>query len=129
MKSNSSVVRPSILKVYPNECLDVVLTDIQLHASKVRNPSSIGRQYVKAIHGSRSHRAYSNDIKTDGKDKISLSANLGMEQLYDLARKRGKKYVRIFAGKDGLPVYLGQDSVEKLESLMKKILRKSSKSV
>ena len=113
-----------------NECLDIMLTDFKLHASKVRKPNSLGRRYVKAIHnGGKGNRAYSNDMKIDDKNLVTFSIGLEMEHLYDLARKKGKKYVRIFTKRDGLPVFLGQDSVERLNALKKKVLRKTSKSV
>lgn len=110
-------------------CLDILLTNIQLHSQKARKPNSLGRQYVKTVRAKKTNgRAYSNDLMLSAKGG-SLSIGLGMEQLYELARQKGKKYVRIFAQKDGLQIYLGKDTIEKIESLKRKHLQKSSKRV
>ncbi len=108
----------------PKDCLDIILTDIQLHTQKKRNPNSFGRQFVKAVHGSKERRAYSN-LKSPGEyGRISdLIMPAGMDQLYDLARKKGKKYIRFFGFKDGLRVDLGPDAKEKIDSIIKKHLQ------
>lgn len=109
----------------PKDCFDVILDDIQLHTQKKRKPNSLGKQVAKAVHGSKTNRSYSNSITTDEKTKtVSLTMNLGMEHLYDLARKQGKKYIRFFVKKDGMPVALGNDAVEKLLADSKKYLKK-----
>ena len=96
-----------------NDCLDIFLTNIQLHSQKVRKPNSLGRQYVKSVRARKAvGRAYSNNMMLKPRGG-SLSIDLGMEQLYELARQKGKKYVRIFAQKGGLPIYLGKDSIVK----------------
>lgn len=101
----------------PKDCLDIFLTDIQLHVQKVRNPNPLGRQYVKALHGSKQRRAYSNSVKFDGKKRtITLTLDLREEHLYEHAKKLGKKYIRYFIKKDGIPLYLGSDTIEKLKA-------------
>lgn len=112
-------------KIDPKDCLDIILTDIQLHVLKVRNPNSLGKQYVKAVHGSKVRRAYSNSVKPDSKNKsMELSIDLGMESLFELGRQKGKKYIRFFAKKDGLPVALGKDVMEKFQAYQKKHIKK-----
>ena len=112
-------------KPNPKECLNIVLTDVQLHSQIKRKPNSLGRQYVKAIHGSKINRAYSDSVSTNDKTKtVSLTMDLGMKHLYDLARKQGKKYIRFFVKKNGMPVALGNDAVEKLLADSKKHLKK-----
>ncbi len=117
-------------KVDPKDCLDVIITDYQFHLQKVRKPNSLGRQIAKAFHGSKIRRAYSNDVKIDEKNhSASLAINLGQEELQELARKRGKKYIRFLIPKKGLNLYPGKDILEKIESVKKKYLKKSAKGV
>lgn len=117
-------------RVDPKDCLDVIITDYQLHLQKVRKPNSLGRQIVKAFHGSKVRRAYSNEVAFDNKTKsATLGINLGTEELYALARKKGKKYVRFLMPKDGLNLYIGNDIIEKVESLKKRRLKNNAKSV
>lgn len=112
----------------PKDCLDIILTDIQLHTQKIRKPHSLGRQCAKTINGSKNRRAYSNNIKIDEKSQtVTLSMSLGMEHLHDLARKQGKKYIRFFTREHGLPIFLGQDTVEKLESIDKRSCKRDQK--
>lgn len=112
-------------KLDPKDCLDIILTDNQLHTLKIRKPNSFGRQYVKAVKGGKEKRAYSNSIKYDAKTKkITFSMDLGMEHLFNLAKKHDKKYVRFLVKKNGLPVALGKDVIEKLQADYKKYSKK-----
>lgn len=114
-------------KVDPKECLDIGLTDIQFHSQKVRKTRSIGRQVVKMIRAEKtSGRAYSNKVTLNSKGGVLLS-ELEMERLHELARQKGKKYVRISVPKGGLPVFFGRDTLEKLNSLRKRGLDKHYK--
>jgi len=113
--------KTKVAQLDAGECLDILLTDIQLHVQKVRNPNSLGRQYIKALHGSKQRRAYSNSVKFDGKKRtITLALDLGEEHLFAEAQKRGKKYIRYFIKQDGIPLYLGSDTIERLKALAKK---------
>ncbi len=103
-----------ILKPDSENYLDIILTNIQLHTQKARNPNSLGRQYVKAIHGSEIRRAYSNSISFNKNGGLILSMDLGMEYYFDMARKQGKKIVRFFTLKNGVPVELGNDVTKQL---------------
>ncbi len=80
------------LNVNPKDCLDIMLTDIQLHTQKMRNPNSLGRQVAKVVHAKKkSGRAYSNNLKIDKKGGI-LSLDIGMQDyLFKLAQQKGKK--------------------------------------
>ena len=111
-------------KLDPKDCYDVILTDTQLHTQKIRKPNSLGRQYVKALHGSKIKRVYSNSINFDKKGNPTFSLDLGMKYFYDLARKQGKKYIRFLTYKNGMPVGLGKDAVEKLQADYKKYFKK-----
>ncbi|MCL4354842.1 MAG: hypothetical protein M1607_03365 [Patescibacteria group bacterium] len=109
----------------PKDCLDIILTDIQLHTQKMRKPHSLGRQYAKVVQsGKDGGRAYSNDIKINNRTGV-LSVPLGMEHLYDLARKKGKKYIRFLAPKDGPVILPGKDTVEKLQSIKKRSCKRN----
>lgn len=118
------------LNVDPKDCLDIILTDIQLHSQKVRKPNSFGRQVAKVVHAKKKRgRAFSNNLKVDNKGGIS-SFDIGMQEyLFKLARQKGKKYVRILTPKEGLNVYLGQDAIERISALQKRVLQKFSKGV
>lgn len=114
----------SSVKPDAKDCFDIILTDFQLHVQKARKPNSLGRQYVKALYGSKQRRAYSNSVKIDDKNKtITMAVDLGEEHLLAEAQKRGKKYIRYFIMKDGIPLYLGHDTIEKLRGLAKKSQR------
>ncbi len=112
-------------KIDPKDCLDVILTDIQMHAQKFRKPLSLGRQFVKAAHGSKVNRVFSNDSKMDPRTgAVSLSIDLEEGRLFELARQKGKKYVRYLIPKEGLSIFPGPDIIEKLQSVKKKLLQR-----
>lgn len=113
------------LKLDPKDCLDIILTDIQGHVQKVRKPNSFGRQYAKALHGSKQRRVYTNKAEFDDKNMtMTITINLGEKELLEQLKMQGKKYIRLFFLKDGIPVFLGQDAIEKLEADSKKYLKK-----
>ena len=117
-------------KVNPKDCLDIMLTDVQLHTQKIRKPNPLGRQIAKVINAKgKSGRAYSSNIQFDANGGI-LSIDIETEKyLHKLAEKKGKKYIRIFAPKDGLPINLGKDTVERISALEKKGIAKIFKRV
>lgn len=116
-------------RVDPKDCLDVIITDYQLHTTKARNPKSLGRQIAKSFGNNKPGRAYSNNLQLEGKSGV-MSIDLGgMEELQDLARKKGKKYIRFLYPKSGVPVLPGSDTEERIEALKRKKLTKKGKKV
>lgn len=45
------------------------------------------------------------------------------EELLQILQKQGKSMLRVYMPADGLPVYMAQDALEKLESLKKKLVK------
>lgn len=116
------------IQLDPKDCLDVIITDYRLHTTKARNPKPLGRQITKSFENNKPGRAYSKNLKLD-KKSVVMSIDLGIKELQELARKKGKTYIRFLYPKNGVPVLLGTDTEERIEALKKKLLTKNSKKV
>jgi len=92
---------------------DIVLTDIELHITKVKNPKSFGRMMMKSIRNNKPYRVYTNDLKTTKNHIPQCSIDLGkeFEMLQEQLRKEGKE-LRIFIPKKGLNIFPGSDIIE-----------------
>lgn len=98
------------------EYIDISITNLQLHVTEPRKPSSVGRVIERSIQSKKEHRAYSTDIKKmDGDTFRLIFHNPEIEKIIEKAEKEGKK-VRFIMPKDGIPVYLGKDASEFIKS-------------
>lgn len=89
----------------------VLLTDIQLHSNKSNNRQSFKRKIEKGIKGKKSERYYG------GKFKLSKDGTL--ELYIPLPKEVRGQRITFALPCSGLPVSLGKDSIEKIESLKK----------
>lgn len=96
---------------------DIILTDIQIHTAMSRKPVSFGRAVSKAIDTDRPGRVHSKDIKahSDGTMSFSLPLPKEVELQIKKAREAGM-VVRFLVPKEGLPVYLGEDAIKKMQA-------------
>ena len=99
----------------------IVITDFTLHAQTPCNPLSFARGVQKTITNGKPGRTYhSNAIKSfdpeTGVMEFVIPFDKGLAEVVQKAEARGKK-IRFFVPKDGIPIYLGKDAVEKLEAL------------
>jgi len=105
------------------EYYDIYLTDMQLHVAKPTNPPSFLRQILKSFRkGGKPGRVYHSGLtpNPDGKTfHFSMPLSKDLKEKVEFARRIGKE-PRFIIPKGGIPVYLGKDSIEKIESLKKK---------
>lgn len=100
----------------------IIITDIQLHATQMRKPTSFARGIEKAIRSGKAGRTYANDsIKPVGIDGLILTLPNaeGILEVIEKAKREGKR-VRFFMPRAGIPVFYGKDAVEKIASLKRK---------
>lgn len=101
----------------------IVITDLMLHAQTPCNPSSFARGVQKAITNGKPGRTYHPHSlqpgDNDGTFKITMPLGKGLQEVIDKVAARGKK-VRFFMPKDGVPIFLGKDAIEKIDALKRK---------
>ena len=100
----------------------IIITDIQLHATQMRKPTSFARGIEKAMHTGKPGRTYANDsIKPVGDNGLSLTLPNadGILEVIEKAKREGKR-VRFFMPRAGIPIFYGKDAVEKIASLKRK---------
>ena len=103
-------------KDYKNKSCNILLTDIQIHATKPRKPTSQYRAILKSLKNKKPGRFYTKNF--DGKKAIfDLPPKIKREM--EKAEKSGKK-IRLFMPKEGLPIFVGKDLKEKLEAKNRK---------
>lgn len=102
------------------EYLDIYLTDFQLHAQKMTNPAPLLRAVEKTIKaGKPSGRAYGKVDMVDKKDftvEFSIPLDDKTQARVKEAQRLGKQ-IRIMMPKEGLPILLGKDAIEKITAL------------
>lgn len=101
----------------PIEYHDIILTDIQMHTTEIRKPTPWYRAILKSIKNKVPGRFWGRDLRITKNGMVNFSFPLpsALKQEMENAEKAGKK-VRFFVHKDGIPVYLGRDAVERLKA-------------
>lgn len=99
---------------------DILLSDIQLHNTLPRKPLPWYRAIIKSFRNKKPGRFYTKDFsveKTNETSKFRLSIPLSkeIEEKVEEANKLGKK-IRIITPENGIPIYLGKDTIEFLKS-------------
>ena len=96
------------------EYVDIQITNFQLHTAEPRKPQSIGRVVERSIRSKQEQRAYTTDIQ-EGQNNLRFTfRNVELERIVAKAKAEGKT-VRFFVPKGGIPVLLGNDTVEFLK--------------
>lgn len=101
---------------------DIILTDVKFHTILQRKPLSWYRAMWLSVKNGVARRAYSNDIKLRRDNSFGLyfhnSPEIKVER--EKAERQGE-ILRIFMPKAGLPVFLGEDIIERLRAVDKKL--------
>lgn len=93
------------------EPLVISLTDIQLHSNESTNPQSFKRKIEKSVKSGKAERCYNTRVEMDGnKFRIAM----------DLPEDAQDRDIILTYPKEGVPIYLGKDSIEKIKSLKNK---------
>jgi len=102
----------------PSGYADYLLTDIKIHASQPRKPTSLIRQIEKSARSGKYNRAYSdleknsNGIDHTAETSLPLFENdTEIQKAKDRALKENK-ILRIYAPESGLPIFAAEDAVE-----------------
>ncbi len=92
--------------------IDIVLTDMQIHAIKPTNPNTIDRQAIKIVNSGKQGggKAFSG--------KVAIGPDGEWTVIFPLTNLDGNK-IRYFVPKGGINLYLSDDAVDKIESLIK----------
>lgn len=105
----------------PNGYLDIILTDVKLHATKPRKPTLMARAIERTMHNRKPGRFFGKRVQAlnkDGKPQAEFKI-ADLEPLEELARKTGKQ-IRILMPKGGIPIYLSKDAEELVEAHQRK---------
>lgn len=94
----------------------IELTDIQLHTICPRKPKSWDKVIAKAMTTGESGRIYNRDITVTKEGIINLVLH-GSPELKALKERQEKmgKIVHFLVPTDGLPVYYGNDLIDRLK--------------
>jgi len=97
---------------------DIVLTDIQLHVQKPRNPDPFWRKMAKFFRTGNTERVFDGKIiKTKNEqNRFTMDFTSGLDEAIKIAQGQGKKFIRIFAPKNAVPICAGKDVMEFLEA-------------
>lgn len=83
------------------DAINVILTDIKLHASEPTNPKSLSRKIAKSIRGKKTGRAYSTDMRISREGKLEFFIPFDKKDLETFKNKK----INVLIPK-GLPIYL-----------------------
>jgi hypothetical protein len=99
--------------------ITLYLTDFGLHARKFRPATTLEKTIKKSSNGLDQGRIYTNHaIKTypDGRFEIAIKLPEELQKQVDA----GEVEVDFMMPKDGTPIFLGNDAIEKMAQLKKK---------
>ena len=101
----------------------VIIADLQLHTTVSRKPKTFAEGIRKLINSGKPGRTYREGALkiTDslaGTFQITIPLD-GLEEVVAKAEAKGKR-VRFFVPKNGIPILLGKDAIERMEALKRK---------
>jgi len=116
-------VAPNVKIEETEKEVHITITDLQLHASEPRKPHGFARGIKKAIETGKPGRAYAKNAakavdRNKGTFEIAIPSE-GLAEVIEQAKAKGK-IVRFFIPRAGIPIFLGKDAIEKMESLKRK---------
>lgn len=115
------------MKKEESNYLDIVLTDMQSHVVKPRNPASPSRAISKAIKKEEPGRFFIKDFsinKKDGTFTFTFFDNNVITELQEQAKKEGKQ-LRLFIKKNFF-MYASKDTNEYIEAHKKRAFDKAN---
>ncbi|NQU84018.1 MAG: hypothetical protein HQ536_04895 [Parcubacteria group bacterium] len=104
--------------------ISVILTHAECHTTKPRKPLSILRVAEKCLRSGKSGKAFTTNsiVRKNGPSKITF--DLLPKEIQEKAVKSKQKYIKVFVPKGGLPIYAGDDTLEKIKKGKRVIHRK-----
>lgn len=101
----------------PNGYLDIILTDVKLHATKPRKPTLMAQALERTMHNHKPGRFFGKRMPAlDKNGELPTRFKISdLEPLEELARKTGKQ-LRIIMPPGGIPIYLSKDGEELVEA-------------
>ncbi len=108
-----------------DDTIDIILTDINLHAQTPSKPTSLVRNMAKQLKGGKPRRSYS-QIKPVADNTYEVGINFKEDEIIELLAKNKKRMLRVYVPTTGLPVHMAEDALEKLESLKRQHLLQST---
>lgn len=103
-----------------DDALDIFIKDVRVHAQKATNPKSLLRSQLKQRKSGKLQRTFSSGkIRDLGGGRIEAGFGFSNQEIIDICQKQRKTMVRVFMPVDGVPVYLAQDAIEKIQSVQK----------
>ena len=108
-----------------DDTIDIILTDMNLHAQKPSNPTSLVRNMAKQLRGGRLRRTYGH-IRPVADNTYEMGINFDEDEVIELLTKNKKRMLRVYVPTTGLPVHMAEDALEKIESLKRQHLLRST---
>ena len=104
---------------------DIILTDLRVHTVKPTNPTSLLREVARsAKNGNKPGRVYGSRLITNGNESsFEIPITKDLQEQMDIAKRLGKK-IRFFMPKDGIPIYPGSDTIQKIRTDKKKLINR-----
>jgi len=99
----------------PTGYYDFILTHQEAHVSLPRKPLTMIRKMEKSVQNRKPGKVMGKEIKPLGNNIIEVSFPLVSEAELERLKKKagsGGKFLRIWAPKEGLFVYPGQDTID-----------------
>jgi len=105
--------------------ISVILTHVECHTAKPRKPLSILRIAEKCLRNGNLGKAFTTDCIVRKNSPSKITFDLLPKDIQEKATKSGQKFIKIFVPKSGLPIYAGDDTLEKIKKGKRVIHRKS----
>ncbi len=108
-----------------DDTIDIILTDINLHAQTPSKPNSLVRNMAKQIKSGKPRRSYGH-IRPVADNTYEVGINFNEDEVLDLLAKNQKRMLRVYVPTTGLLVHMAKDALEKIESLKRQHLLQST---
>lgn len=95
--------------------ISIILTHAECHVAKPRKPVSILRVAEKCLRSGKLGKAFTTHFITRKNGSLEMTFDLLPKNIQRTAMESGQKYIKIFAPKSGLPIYAGNDTLEKIK--------------
>ena len=95
--------------------ISIILTHAECHVAKPRKPVSILRVAEKCLRSGKLGKAFTTHFVTRKNGSLEITFDLLPKDIRKKAMESGQKYIKIFVPKDGLPIYAGSDTLQKIK--------------
>ncbi len=103
--------------------VSIILTHTECHVTKPRKPLSILRIAEKCLRNGKPAKAFTKDFTMRKNGSSEITFDLLPKDIQKKAIKSGQKFIKVFAPKNGLPIYAGADTLQKKSSTRKALTR------